>query len=151
MLVSFGAPLNSLEEAILATYHIQNKIPYKKNGKTSYELWKGYPPNLDNLKVQGCLAKLVIPNPKKSKLAFKTINCMFIGYAKNSTIYRFLVLKIVANLFDKNNIIKSNDAKFFEDFFPMKLIVERSLPYVKGFSDPPNLRRRFDNPPNSGR
>lgn len=97
------------------------------------------------------LPKLVIPNPKKSKLAFKIVNCMFIGYAQNSTTYRFFVLKIVANLFDKNNIIKSEDAKFFEDFFSMKFIVERSLPHVKGFSDPPNLRRYCDDPPNSGR
>ena len=34
MLVSSGAPLNLGEEAILSTCHIQNRIPYKKTGKT---------------------------------------------------------------------------------------------------------------------
>ena len=39
MLVSSGAPLNLWEEAILSACHIQNRITYKKNGKTPYELW----------------------------------------------------------------------------------------------------------------
>ena len=34
MLVSSGAPLNLGEEAILSACHIQNRIPYKKTGKT---------------------------------------------------------------------------------------------------------------------
>ena len=59
MLVSSGAPLNLWEEAILSACHIQNRIPYKKNGKTPYELWKGYAPNIAYLKVWGCLAKVL--------------------------------------------------------------------------------------------
>ena len=38
MLVSSGTPLNLWEKAILSTCHIQNKMPYKKTGKTPYEL-----------------------------------------------------------------------------------------------------------------
>ena len=51
MLVSSGAPLNLWGEAILSAYHIQNRIPYKKTGKTPYKLWKGYTPNIAYLKV----------------------------------------------------------------------------------------------------
>ena len=43
MLVSSSTPNNLWGEAIL--------FLYKKNGKTSYELWKGYTPNLKYLKV----------------------------------------------------------------------------------------------------
>ncbi|RVX05571.1 Copia protein [Vitis vinifera] len=53
MVVSSGAPLNLWGEAILSACHIQNKIPYKKTGKTPYELWKGYAPNIAYLKVWG--------------------------------------------------------------------------------------------------
>ncbi|KAJ9680257.1 hypothetical protein PVL29_019539 [Vitis rotundifolia] len=65
MLVSSGAPLNLWGEAILSACHIQNRIPYKKTGKTPYELWKGYAPNIAYLKVWGCLAKFFLPEPKK--------------------------------------------------------------------------------------
>ena len=51
MLVSSGAPLNLWGEVILSACHIQNRIPYKKTGKTPYELWKGYAPNIAYLKV----------------------------------------------------------------------------------------------------
>ena len=38
MLVSSRAPLNLWGEDILSACHIQNKMPYKKTGKTPYEL-----------------------------------------------------------------------------------------------------------------
>ena len=65
MLVSSGAPLNLWEETILSACHIQNTIPYKRIGKTPYELWKGYAPNITYLKVWGCLAKVLFLEPKK--------------------------------------------------------------------------------------
>ena len=51
MRVSSGPTLNLWGEAILSACHIQNMIPYKKTGKTPYELWKGYVPNVEYLKV----------------------------------------------------------------------------------------------------
>ena len=65
MLVSSGASLNLWGEAILFVCHIQNRTPYKRTGKTPYELWKGYAPNIAYLKVWGCLAKVLFLEPKK--------------------------------------------------------------------------------------
>ena len=65
MLVSSGAPLSLWGEAIISACHIQNRIPYKRTGKTPYELWKGYAPNITYLKVWGCLGKVLFPEPKK--------------------------------------------------------------------------------------
>lgn len=76
MLVSSGTPLNLWGEAILSTCHIQNRIPYKKIGKSPYELWKGYAPNIAYLEVWGCLAKVLLPEPKKRKLGPKTFDVM---------------------------------------------------------------------------
>ena len=151
MLVSSGASLNLWGEAILSACHIQNRIPYKKTGKTPYELWKGYSPNLGYLKVWGCLAKVLIPDPKRSKLGSKTVDCMFIGYSQNSVAYRFLVLKSTPNLFDANNIIESKDAEFFEDIFPMKLTIKRSLSHGENGNDPPEIGRCSGDPPELGR
>ena len=121
ILVSSGARLNLWEEDILFVCHIQNRIPYKKIGKTPYELWKGYAPDIAYLKVWGCLAKVLFPKPKKRKLGPKTFDAMFIGYAENSATYRFLVTKSKNSLVDVNTIIETKNADFFEIIFPMKL------------------------------
>ena len=90
LLVSASAPNNLWGEAILSACHLQNTIPYKKTGKTPYELWKCHELNLKYLKVWGCLAKVMLPNLKKKrrKIGSKTSDCMFIGYASNSAAYR---------------------------------------------------------------
>ena len=111
MLVSSSTLDNLQGEAILSACHIQNKIPYKKTRKTPYELCKGYTPNLKYLRVWGCLAKVILPEPKKMKIGSKTSDCLFIGYAQHSVAYRFLVLK--SNVLDCNTIIETKNAKFF--------------------------------------
>ncbi|BBN69916.1 transposable element gene [Prunus dulcis] len=45
------------------------------------------------LKVWECLAKIALPDHKKVKIGPKTIDCLFIGYASNSSAYRFLIHK----------------------------------------------------------
>ena len=118
LLVSSNAPNNLWGEALLSACHLQNRIPYKKTGKTPYELWKCYLPNLKYLKVWGCLAKVLLPDPKKRKIGSKTSDCMFIGYAEHSAAYRFLVLK--SDVLDSNTIIETKNAEFFEHMFPLK-------------------------------
>ncbi|KAL6314329.1 hypothetical protein AAG906_019031 [Vitis piasezkii] len=51
-------------------------LPTWKIGKTPYGLWKGYAPNIAYLKVWGCLAKVLLPEPKKQKLGPKTFDAM---------------------------------------------------------------------------
>jgi len=92
-LISFNAPNNSWGESLLTACFLQNTIPDKKTGKqTPYELWKGYQPILKYLKLWGCLAKVILTDPKKKKIGSKTSDCMFLGYAEHSVAYRFLVL-----------------------------------------------------------
>ena len=117
LLVSASTPNNLWGEAILSACHLQNRISYKKTGKTPYELWKGHEPNLKYLKVWGCLAKVMLPDPKKRKIGSKTCDCMFIGYASNSATYRFLVLK--SDVLESNTIIETKNAEFFEHIFPL--------------------------------
>ena len=66
----------------------------------------------------GCLAKVMLPEPKRKKIGSKTSDCMFIGYAKHSAAYRFLVLK--SEVLDCNTIIETKNAEFFEHNFPLK-------------------------------
>ena len=89
-LISSGAPNNLWGEAILLACHIQNRIPHKKIEKTPYKLWKGYAPNIKYLKVWGCFARVMLPDPKKRKLDSKIVDCIFVDYAFHSVVYNFL-------------------------------------------------------------
>ena len=118
MLLSSGLPQNLWGEALLSANYILNKMPHKKTLKTPYELWKGHKPCYKYLKVWGCLAKVEVPKPKKVKIGPKTIDCIFIGYANNSSAYRFLVYKSEIPDVHDNTIIESRNAAFFETIFP---------------------------------
>ena len=63
------------------------------------------------------LAKVLASLPKKTKLEVRTMDCIFIGYALNSSAYRFLVHKSEIPDIHVNMIIESKDVVFFEDIF----------------------------------
>ena len=67
----------------------------------------------------GCLAKVMLTEPKRKKIGSKTSDCMFIGYAEHSAAYRFLVLK--SDVLDCNTIVETKNAEFFEHVFPLKI------------------------------
>ena len=120
MLNSSGLPHYMWREALLTANTILNRIPHKKTSESPYELWKGKIASYKKLKVWGCLAKVQVPLPKRTKLGPKTIDCVFIGYASNSSTYRFLVIKYEVLDINNNIIMKSIDVEFFEEIFPFK-------------------------------
>ena len=113
MLISSSLPHNLWGKSIFFANHILNKIPHKKNDVTPYELWKERKPSYKYLKVWGCLAKVAILNPKKVKIGSKTVDCVFIGYANNSSAYKFLIYKLDIPDIHENTIIESRNASFF--------------------------------------
>ena len=113
-------------EAILSTNYILNKFPKKKTNKTSYELWKGRILSYKFLKVWGCLVKVVVPIPKRTKIGPKIVDCVFIAYAHNSTAYRFQIYKSDIPNLHVNTIIESRNVSFFEEIFPYKSTQESS-------------------------
>ena len=113
MLLSYGLSNNMWGEAILSACYIFNKVPHKKLDKTPYELWKGFAPNLNYLKVWGCLAKVGFPKFRKTNIGPKIFYCIFVGYAQTSAAYRFMYL-------GDNSICESKDAQFFVIIFPLK-------------------------------
>lgn len=77
-------------------------------GKTPFEAWFGYKPDLQNLKIFGCLSFSYVPQVKRDKLDKKAEAGIFIGYSSTSKAYR---------IFQPQNgkIIVSRDTKFMED------------------------------------
>ena len=113
MLISSDLPQNLWGEATLSANYILNKLPRKKTKKTPYELWKGKKPSYQFLKVLGCLAKVAIPISKRIKIGSNSVDCVFIGYAHNSSAYRFLIHKSDVPDMNVNTVIESRNAVFF--------------------------------------
>ncbi|CAM8920306.1 unnamed protein product [Rhodiola kirilowii] len=133
MLLSSGLPQGMWGEAVLSTNYILNRIPCKKKKKSPYELFKGRKPSYTHLRVWGCLAKVMAPISKRMKIGPKTIDCVLIGYAQNSTTYRFLVYESKNPEIHKNTIMESKTALFFEQVFPYKSKeMSHSSPYEIG-------------------
>ncbi|XP_074579060.1 uncharacterized protein LOC141835562 [Curcuma longa] len=131
LLLSSGLPEYMWGEAVLTVNYLLNKVPRKKIEKSPYELWKGRQPSYKYLRVWGCLAKVMVPDPKRIKIGPKTVDCIFIGYAHNSCAYRFLVYLLLVYEsqvpeIHKNSIIESRNASFFEHVFPYKTREEES-------------------------
>ena len=72
------------------------------------------------MKVWGCLAKVQVPLPKRTKLGPKTIDCIYLGPAMNSAAYRFLVYKSHVDDIHNQTIMESVEVEFFENIFPFK-------------------------------
>ncbi|GJS00582.1 retrovirus-related pol polyprotein from transposon TNT 1-94 [Tanacetum coccineum] len=118
MLISSGLSQDMWGEAILTATYLLNKIPRKEKEETPYELWMGRKPSYQYLRVWGCLAKVVVPTPKAQKIRPKSVDCIFIGYAKNSSAYRFIVHDSKNPDIQKNAVMESRNASFFENIFP---------------------------------
>ncbi|GJV63859.1 retrovirus-related pol polyprotein from transposon TNT 1-94 [Tanacetum coccineum] len=118
MLISSGMSQDMWGEAILTATYLLNKIPCKEKEETPYELWMGRKPSYQYLRVWGCLAKVVVPTPKAQKIGPKSVDCIFIGYAKNSSAYRFIVHESKNPDIQKNTVMESRNASFFEHIFP---------------------------------
>ena len=106
--------------------YLLNKVPKKKIEKTPYELWKGRKPSYNYLRIWGCLAKVAVPTPKKVKIGSNTVDCIFIGYAQNSSAYQFLVYESKIPDIHKNTIMESRNVLFFEHVFSYKSKEETS-------------------------
>src|SRR5436190_5070006 len=135
MLLSSGAPENLWGEALLSACFILNRVPQRDSDVTPYERWKGRTPNIQFFKVWGCLAKVLIPEPKKRKISPKTVDAVFIGYALDSNVNRFLVVNSEISKISNNTIIEARDAVYYENIFPFKTNISNDQPITLSSSD----------------
>ncbi|GJR29762.1 retrotransposon protein, putative, ty1-copia subclass [Tanacetum coccineum] len=63
-------------------------------------------------------AKVAVLTPKAQKIGPKSVDCIFIGYAKNNSAYRFIVHESKNPDIQKNTVMESRNASFFEHIFP---------------------------------
>ncbi|POM64435.1 LOW QUALITY PROTEIN: Polyprotein [Phytophthora palmivora] len=90
-------------------------------GVTPYELWHGKKASLTYIKVFGCAAFALTPEPHHNKLEVRSKLCMFVDLPQNKKGHRLLSTT-------ENRIIYSRDVMFKEDTFPNLAFLERATP-----------------------
>ena len=89
MMEQAGVDRNFWAEAISAACYISNRLPTKATGVTPYEKWYGEKPNVNHLRIWGCMGYVLKTGPEKEKLTSKVKKMRFVGYdAYNKNAYR---------------------------------------------------------------
>jgi len=68
----------------------------------------------------GGLAKVKIPENKREKIGPKIIDEIFIGYASDNILNRFLIINSEISDIAKNIIVEARGAHYFDNIFPYK-------------------------------
>ena len=109
MLSSSNLPKFLWTEALKTAVYILNRVPTKAVPKTPFELFKGWKPSLQHVRIWGCPCEIRIYNPQEKKLDPRTISGYFIGYAERSKAYRFYCPSY------HTRFMESRNAKFLEN------------------------------------
>jgi transposase InsO family protein len=112
MLETLGLSKEWWGEEILAACHVLNKVPTKNKEIIPFNEWEKRKLNISYLRTWGCLTKVNVSINKKRKLGLKTVDCVFLGYAFHSILYKFLIINSgVLDMF-VGTIMESRDAMF---------------------------------------
>jgi hypothetical protein len=91
------------------------------------------------------LVKVNVPIYKKCKLDTKIVDCVFLGYAHNRIVYKFLVIKSGVPDVHVDIFLESHDVTFFENIFPIKILYAlSSLPANVIADTTPEPSKNFD-------
>jgi hypothetical protein len=105
-------------EATMKTIYVQNRSPHRiLKDMTPEEAFSGKKPNVENLRIFGCLVCSHIPKDKRNKLEPSGKKGIFIGYSDSSKAYRIYIPK-------QHKIEVSRDVTFNEKMAFKKSIEE---------------------------
>ena len=106
MMAHAGLPDKYWAEAVEAAAYIRNRTSTSsiKGSKTPYEVWSGKKPNIEHLKVFGCMAYSHVPDSQRQKLDKKAVKLRFVGYCIQSKGYRLLDEK-TSRVFIRRDVI----------------------------------------------
>jgi hypothetical protein len=79
------------EETMMEIY-VQNRSPYRiLKDITPEETFSGKKPNVEHLRIFGCLVDIHIPKDKRKKLEPSEKKGIFVGYSESSGAYRIYI------------------------------------------------------------
>jgi hypothetical protein len=102
-------PLKFWAEAVNTASYLLNRMTTRVLGdKTPYEIWYGFKPNVDHLKVFGSPCYVLQPEVKRRKLDQKADMRILIGYNTKSKAYKIYDMK-------SNKVVIARDVKVAEN------------------------------------
>ncbi|CAL9217264.1 unnamed protein product [Arabidopsis halleri] len=96
-------------DAVMTACYLINRIPTRVlNDQSPFQVLNNQNPNIEHLRVFGCVCFVFIPGDLRNKLEPKSTKCVFIGYSTTQRGYK---------CFDptNNRYYVSRDVKFMED------------------------------------
>ena len=89
MLYFKGIKLYFWAEAARTAIYLRNRSPSSAlHQAIPYEVWFGYPPSIQHLRIFGSTCYALIPKDKRNKLQHHSFKCIFLGYSESSKAYR---------------------------------------------------------------
>ena len=90
MLYFKGIKLYFWAEAARTAVYLRNRSPsLALHQEIPYEVWFGYPPSIQHLRIFGSTCYALIPKDKRNKLQHHSFKCIFLGYSESSKAYRW--------------------------------------------------------------
>ena len=90
MMAQAKLPISFWGDALMISAYILNRVSSKSVPSTSYEVWKGTTPDLNVMRLWGCVAYVHNVSHEYGKLGPKGKKCIFIRYSESSKRYIFL-------------------------------------------------------------
>ena len=101
-------PPNMWDEFYITASHLQNKTTTRSlNGTTPWEKWHERKPDYSYMREIGCRVFVLIQNKHNPKIYDRSLECVLIGYDKNSKTYRCYHR-------ETNRVISSYHVRFLE-------------------------------------
>jgi hypothetical protein len=88
-------------EAVLTANYIRNRSPINSEQKAPWELFTGAAPDVNGMRVFGCIAYALVPKQLRHKLEPVSKKGIFVGYEPGSKAYRILLddtLKVIVSI-----------------------------------------------------
>jgi hypothetical protein len=109
MLHDQSLPLYIWEDASATAVYLQNKSPPRILGKMSpEEAFTGRRPNVDHIRIFGCLTYSHVPSERRTKLDPTAQQGILVGYSEVSKSYRIYISSL-------RRVVVSRDVRFEED------------------------------------
>jgi hypothetical protein len=108
-------------DAVLNAIYIRNRcLTTSDKKKSPYELWTGNKPDIGHIRVFGCDAYMHIKDTDRTKLDFKSVKCILLGYSEYNNGYRLYNLS-------NRQIYYSRDIKCIENSFQHAQLLSEQL------------------------
>ena len=88
MLADAGLPKRFWAEALSTAVYLRNRSPTVAVEVTPFEAWTGKKPQVEHLRIFGCIAYAHVAKDERQKLDPKAKKCIFLGYGTETKGYR---------------------------------------------------------------